>query len=75
MKKEKRQGRKAQAKIDRMLEIQPKLKLKQFTRDGALEAIAQFVVCDDQVWKINVILIESLTIATGSHHSRKTCIS
>lgn len=51
MVEEKRQQQtgKTQAKIDGMLEIEPKPSSKQFTRDGVLEVIAQFVVCDDQV--------------------------
>lgn len=39
---------KAQAKIDDMIEIEH-IPRKQFSRDGALEAIAKFVACDDQV--------------------------
>lgn len=54
---EKRLAGKGQAKIDEMLEIQQKLKPKQFTCDGAVEAIAQFIVCDDQVRQYNVKVI------------------
>jgi hypothetical protein len=39
---------KAQTKIDDMMELEH-IPRKQFSRDGALEAIAKFVACDDQV--------------------------
>ena len=44
---------KVQVKIDGMVEIEHKQGLKQFTRDGALEVIAKFVVCDDQVKELS----------------------
>jgi hypothetical protein len=37
-----------QLKIDNMVEIEHIPIAKQFTRDGALDAIARFVACDDQ---------------------------
>lgn len=39
---------KAQLKIDDMVDIERIPISKQFTREGALEAIAKFVACDDQ---------------------------
>jgi hypothetical protein len=45
---------KVQVKIDGMVEIEHKQGSKQFTRDGALEAIAKFVACDDQVKELSV---------------------
>jgi hypothetical protein len=57
MEEEKREKGKTQAKIDGMLKIQPKPSSEPFTRDGVLQAVAQFVACDDQVMKINVMLI------------------
>lgn len=48
---------KTQAKIDSLLEIQPKPNPKQFTHDGALQAIVQFVACDDQVQQLNVVVV------------------
>ena len=58
MEEEKKQLKgKTQAKIDSLLEIQPKPNLKQFTHDGALEVIAQFIACDYQVQQINVVVV------------------
>lgn len=55
MQEEKQQSKgKMHAKIVGMLVIEPKPSLKQFSRDGALQAIAQFIVCDDQVKKLNI---------------------
>jgi len=42
---------KRQVKIDGMLEVQEP-RLKQFTCDGALNAIVRFVTCDDQVCRM-----------------------
>ena len=43
-----------QVKIDGMVEIEHKQGSKQFTHDRALEAIAKFVACDDQVKELSV---------------------
>lgn len=45
---------KVQVKIDGMVKIEHKQGLKHFTHDGALEAIAKFVACDDQVKELSV---------------------
>jgi hypothetical protein len=61
MQEEQRQAGTVQVKIDEMLEAQPKRKPNQFMRDGAVQAIAQFVVCDDQVWWNVANVVESLS--------------
>jgi hypothetical protein len=38
-----------QMKIDRLFQKTEKKQLKEFSRDSVLRAVAEFVVCDDQV--------------------------
>ena len=45
--KEAKLGGKKQVKIDNIL---VKSTAGEFTREGVLHAVAQFVACDDQVW-------------------------
>jgi hypothetical protein len=47
MQAEKLKGKK-QVKIDEILE--KSTAPQEFTREGVLHAVAQFVACDDQVW-------------------------
>lgn len=52
MQAEKLKGKK-QVKIDEILERSTRP--KEFNREGVLQAVAQFVACDDQVW-LNVLM-------------------
>ena len=55
MEEEKREAPgKRQKKIDGMFVLEPSKRLNHFTRDGALDAIAMFVVCNDQVQKLHM---------------------
>jgi hypothetical protein len=52
MEEERTKKGQTQTKLDAILEKQAGP--KEFTREGALDVIAQFVACDDQVWRIRM---------------------
>ena len=51
MEEEKSKGKK-QTKIDNILD--KSTAPREFTREGVLHAVAQFVACDDQVWVLSL---------------------